>query len=129
MAAYEIFRVMYTNLPAFHEAIYIEFDEEGGRLFQVIGSIHRGFTYDTKTSDKPEATAKFYRKFLEGTVDRDRLEKVHETCQAVRVPCLEYRHGIRVDQDCRTWVRDALKELRDGGILQPTEKATSDGKK
>ena len=81
---------MYKDLPVYHEAIYIQIDTEGGNLYQVNGSLKFGFHYETGRTDRPENSKRFYKKFLKGTVARDKLNRVVKSCRSVRIPRLEY---------------------------------------
>jgi hypothetical protein len=119
MAAYKVWVVSYRSIPIFHEAIYIEEKKGNGWIYHVLGGHSAGWQYETQPKDNIENSAQFYNKYEKGTIAQADLHKLDPICRRIAMPKDEYREGIRMPRDCRHWVQNALKELKDEGVFIP----------
>lgn len=119
MATYKVWLVSYRSVPTFHEGIYIEEKKGKGWLYHVTGGQVPGWQYEMKPKENIENSAQFYKKYEKGTIAKADLGRVDPICRRIAMPRDEYREGIRMPRDCRHWVRNALGELENQGVLTP----------
>ena len=116
-ADYNVARIMYKGMPAFHEAIYVETSEAGGVLFHVVGSPQQGFKYEKKATSRPENSKSFYKRFPQGKVAPNKLDALTRVCEGVPPPQNVVVEGVTMQKDCRHWVADTLKKLKQDRIV------------
>lgn len=100
MTTHSVYSVSYRGLPAYHEATYVEMDDEGGIMYHVIGDNLPGFRFQKKHTKRPEDSQSFSKKVEKGKVNHEDLAKLNSICRNVPPPSHTEIGGVTVKQDC-----------------------------
>ncbi|OAP59975.1 hypothetical protein AYL99_04977 [Fonsecaea erecta] len=118
MSEFQVYSVSYKGLPAYHEAIYVEMSQAGGFLYHVIGDNLSGYRYEKRATNGPERSESFSHKVYKGKVANSDLSTFEAICRDTPPPRHQVIHGVTFEKDCRHWVLDALKKLREAHVLR-----------
>lgn len=122
--SYTIYRVISVGMPRDHHAIFLEDNEDlSGRIYQVIGSIQYGMSFETKFAKQPETSATFESKTPVGTVTAANKSRVEEVCRNVPAPKKQFQGPKRLYPNesirrCQEWTAEAIDALKVAQVLQ-----------
>lgn len=125
MSAYPVYLVESLGMPRNHHAIFVETQDNGsGTLFNVIGDIQSGMTYETRhMSEKPEVSnPTFISKSSLGWVGVNDLSRVDSVCRANPAPANQFDGPKQIDKNkplrrCQEWTSETIGNLKAEGIL------------
>ena len=122
---YNVYRVEYLGSPN-HVAIFVDTGEnDGGKIFNVIGNILIGMTYQAKLSNRPILSDTFVAgsEQLVGQVEMSNMARFEAISEAIDPPGAQLElSGRRKDpskplERCGEWVEKVVQALRAEGIL------------
>lgn len=125
--SYAVYRVSSSGLPRDHHAIFVETGEigpESGHLFNVIGDIQTGMTFESKPTAKPdESSLTFLSKERMGSVTHANYPRILTICQNTEPPKRQFQGPKRLYPDeplrrCQEWTAEVIKALVDAQILE-----------
>ncbi|KAI9151413.1 hypothetical protein HJFPF1_08615 [Paramyrothecium foliicola] len=105
-----------------HHAIFVETERGAGTIFQVVGNIQQGMSFEVKNSGPPDSELTFLAKKRLGSMhhlDMDRMEKL---CRENPAPEKQFEGPRRLRpgkplRRCQEWTRETIAILRDNGIV------------
>lgn len=119
-----IYLVASTGMPRSHHAIFIEENENGsGRIYQVVGDIQNGMSFETKLTEPPERSATFESKTRFGMVTAVNKSQIELVCNSVPPPKKQIYGPKRLFPNepvrrCQEWTKEAVEVLRVARALQ-----------
>jgi hypothetical protein len=124
--SYSVYLVAYMGGPMDHHAIFVETqpdDPESGCIFQVIGDIQQGMRYGHKKARNPEKSATYLLKTYLGMVFEINYGRMQAVVETVPPPPKQLSRGRRINPEeplrrCQKWTADAIRALRDAGVLE-----------
>lgn len=122
--SYTVYLVAYAGMPRDHHAIFIEENEDkSGRVYQVIGDIQNGMSFDTKPAKMPDNSASFQSKTEIGTVTAAKKSRILEICRCMPPPKKQFQGPKKLYPNeplrrCQEWTAEAIDALRVAQVLQ-----------
>jgi hypothetical protein len=126
---YEVYHVLDIGMPRSHQSIFVQTAElgapESGHNFHATGNIQEGMKFEHKPGTKEAEGVTVERKTRIGRVSLENYpDKFRQICEGrVEVPKKQFDGAKRLFHKekirrCGEWVADAIKVLREEGVLE-----------
>jgi len=124
---HKVYTTEYIGVPN-HVSIYVDTRENnGGRVYHVVGTILSGMAYETKPAKRPDESATFVPGSMTymGQISHSDLERLDQACRAIEPPGKQMRlNGSKIDPSkalrrCGDWVEEVKEKILKEALVVP----------